>query len=559
MNQSSSVPTLRLLAPAATACALACVAGSAHAQIGAHHQRAIGLPTSEVYRGVQSVPFDSLTTLDNDYTCVGDVSASTTAPRDLLIARHDYTGKVMWARRVDTFGDERGYNVSIGRTAPFYAYAFTGTVIPGLRTGLVHFDLTGSISSPLWYYPGTGTDETVQDRDVGVSIRTVDPDDRVITANRVTLGAGTQDGILIRTDPTGAPIWSFGYAVPPGFRVTFVDVTELRGVAGLPQTFVVTGTLVDPNLRYSVIVMAVDGITGAPISFWRLSTFTSAGLPAQYFGDGITSSRSPFIATPTVTVSSHKYEIPGDPLSVTAITLEFDPIGGALFWTNEQRSIVPGRAAIATRVDPGTVFVGEFREPAPVGGFLARPYMALIDSGGSDVTQHIHFASTGIRYDGVDAFEGLFGKRIVADGFGSFTPPAYGGIDALVARTNSLGFTDGCPDFTLSNSAPASIVVDPFPVTIFQLPQPQIVTPAINIPALRDTFACFASPCDAIDYNNDGVFPDLLDVLDFINVVAGGPCSTGACKDVDFNNDGIFPDNQDITDLLNLFSGGTCP
>ena len=28
--------------------------------------------------------------------------------------------------------------------------------------------------------------------------------------------------------------------------------------------------------------------------------------------------------------------------------------------------------------------------------------------------------------------------------------------------------------------------------------------------------------------------------------------------DVDFNNDGVFPDNQDIVDFLAVFAGGEC-
>jgi hypothetical protein len=65
--------------------------------------------------------------------------------------------------------------------------------------------------------------------------------------------------------------------------------------------------------------------------------------------------------------------------------------------------------------------------------------------------------------------------------------------------------------------------------------------------------------CDSIDFNNDGLLPDTLDVDDFISVFGGGACSNDPdCNDTDFNNDGLFPDTLDIDSLLSVFSGGGC-
>lgn len=64
--------------------------------------------------------------------------------------------------------------------------------------------------------------------------------------------------------------------------------------------------------------------------------------------------------------------------------------------------------------------------------------------------------------------------------------------------------------------------------------------------------------CDSIDVNGDGLFPDIADVLDFLSIFSGGPCSTGSCGDIDFNNDGFFPDTADMDALLSVFSGGAC-
>jgi len=70
--------------------------------------------------------------------------------------------------------------------------------------------------------------------------------------------------------------------------------------------------------------------------------------------------------------------------------------------------------------------------------------------------------------------------------------------------------------------------------------------------------------CDHIDYNQDGLFPDIFDIADFLSVFAGGVCngqgpSDPPCNsDIDFNNDALFPDTADIESLLTVFAGGDC-
>ncbi len=65
--------------------------------------------------------------------------------------------------------------------------------------------------------------------------------------------------------------------------------------------------------------------------------------------------------------------------------------------------------------------------------------------------------------------------------------------------------------------------------------------------------------CDSIDFNGDGLFPDTLDIDDFLTVFSGGTCTNAPfCGDIDFNNDSLFPDTSDIESLLVVFSGGPC-
>ena len=62
--------------------------------------------------------------------------------------------------------------------------------------------------------------------------------------------------------------------------------------------------------------------------------------------------------------------------------------------------------------------------------------------------------------------------------------------------------------------------------------------------------------CDSIDFNQNSVFPEDQDVIDFFSVLAGATCAT--CADIDFNNNGVFPEDQDVVDFFNVLAGGVC-
>ncbi|MFY7895957.1 MAG: hypothetical protein ACOVP8_06970, partial [Phycisphaerales bacterium] len=70
------------------------------------------------------------------------------------------------------------------------------------------------------------------------------------------------------------------------------------------------------------------------------------------------------------------------------------------------------------------------------------------------------------------------------------------------------------------------------------------------------TFAPDAPACDDIDFNNNGVFPEDQDVIDFFNVLSGSAC--GTCSDIDFNNNDVFPEDQDVIDFFAVLAGGNC-
>jgi hypothetical protein len=74
--------------------------------------------------------------------------------------------------------------------------------------------------------------------------------------------------------------------------------------------------------------------------------------------------------------------------------------------------------------------------------------------------------------------------------------------------------------------------------------------------AFAPSLAACVTACDDIDFNNNAVFPEDQDVIDFFNVLSGQTCE--ACNDIDFNNNGVFPEDQDVIDFFAVLSGGDC-
>jgi hypothetical protein len=146
------------------------------------------------------------------------------------------------------------------------------------------------------------------------------------------------------------------------------------------------------------------------------------------------------------------------------------------------------------------------------------------------------------------AYQWQFGEELgivtnwydMGDGQGSIF-----GSDAIVSGADT-------PTLTVSNLDAAANV--PFRAVV------RACAPAFSAPArltVAPASAC-AGSCDPIDFNRDGVSPDLQDLVAFFEVFASGPCPTAACNDLDFNNDGVSPDLQDLAKFLDAFAGANC-
>ncbi len=530
-----------------------CLAGSASmlfAQPGYMHQRQIGNTAREMYRDAVPTPIDALTPDDFGCFTIGSIQAATTAPGDVLLARHRPDGSVIWARRFDGLSNEQGYKGAIVQNGN-YIGVFTTTAPANMQTGLMEVTPLGNLVGIPRIFRGTGATESVQDRDVGVSIRVVDNDFRMITAN-FSQGTGIpQQGVIIRTDAANNPIWVRRYIYPtPSPSVSFADITMIPATPPVTfPTYVVVGTMTDVNgTSHSILVLRIDP-SGAVQSGWSIGF--PVGFPAHLYGDGIE-----YIRGQQVVISAHLRPTLTNPASVVAVTLVFNPLTGALSWVNSFDQFFPGRAAVDWRPEEGALVGGEWRQPVGA-SFVPHPMLLLTDGAGATFGASIHTNSTDARYDSATIFNGMFGKRILASGWGTFSP-TYGMIDALLTRANNLGSTPGCPETALSTATVTAIQVSPRGPQWVDDPASTFLQGPFNPEPLRDDFVCRASPCDPIDFNNDGLFPDTQDLDDFLSVFSGGPCSTGMCKDLDFNNDTLFPDTADIDSILSVFSGGPC-
>jgi hypothetical protein len=65
--------------------------------------------------------------------------------------------------------------------------------------------------------------------------------------------------------------------------------------------------------------------------------------------------------------------------------------------------------------------------------------------------------------------------------------------------------------------------------------------------------------CNTIDFNNDGLWPDLRDVVEYLEQVASPDARCIACDSTDFNNDGVAGDLADTAAFLEAFAGVPCP
>jgi hypothetical protein len=215
--------------------------------------------------------------------------------------------------------------------------------------------------------------------------------------------------------------------------------------------------------------------------------------------------------------------------SVPDFILPGDPNNMQVFHTDAQdaTSITPGTTALPNNNLTVAGYETQFADRQLINSWMfvqATTPSPLIPDGGSS-------SGNGTR-DSVKLYDasqsnttgGINVQTEIASGTGVLTlllnvaPDAIGGVAATYAGTNS-------------NFRGPSLVI----------------FPGAGLPT-----------CGSIDFNGDSLFPDDSDLVEFLNVLAGGDCSPGnTCDTIDFNRDGLFPDDNDLVDFLTVLAGGT--
>ncbi len=128
----------------------------------------------------------------------------------------------------------------------------------------------------------------------------------------------------------------------------------------------------------------------------------------------------------------------------------------------------------------------------------------------------------------------------------------------LVRENEGVDFTgDASPDFFIGTFRDRCIF-SPDGYFYFAFSLKSSATTTANTPNNRVSLmrVLAVAACDDIDFNNNGVFPEDQDVIDFFNVLSGATCDE--CNDIDFNNNQVFPEDQDVIDFFTVLAGGEC-
>ena len=176
----------------------------------------------------------------------------------------------------------------------------------------------------------------------------------------------------------------------------------------------------------------------------------------------------------------------------------------------------------------------------------ATPWTSVVDAfgfiDGDDFDAGIPARQYATQLGGVDVTD----NSAIATGF---TPDTFTRICNAIVIHDVLG------------TSPGPYVADPAETRFFPDSGQSLDGNYTLTPGSPNIEVCGPAGCDDIDFNNNGVFPEDQDVIDFFDVLAGGTPATcdpvAGCNNIDFNNNGVFPEDQDVIDFFDVLAGGT--
>jgi hypothetical protein len=190
------------------------LSASAFAQTLQTH-RAIGTAGYEVAYEIQK-------TEDGGYVTVGRIGVSPTVLSDIHVVKYDRFGNTTWSRRYGSLNQAPDVGHSIQQTPDGgYVVGFESTTVSNRQgLGLMRLTAAGGV---VWTRMYTGT--PFIDSPAGVQVLLLE-DGTLAAIGRLQSAAGVLNPMLIRAQPTGAPISQTRYVIPNVPEFSFTDIIQ---------------------------------------------------------------------------------------------------------------------------------------------------------------------------------------------------------------------------------------------------------------------------------------------------------------------------------------------
>ncbi len=333
------------------AAAIALSAGTANAQT---FQRFNGTDRAEKAWDIESLDDGGYVTA-GERTGIFGIPGGPPDDSDMLVTRYDASGTPVWSTQVGGFLRDVAYSVDRTSDGGFIVAGMTESVGATLGLSLTKLGPGGTVAWS-FAYPGDVFAELSNPAPDGtppqVAVRESASGDIIVVTNFAnTLGG--QNGVYVRTTPTGAPIVQASYldsVIGPRSRVSFADLKELPG-----GDIVITGfyELDDDNpfgIPADTDILTMR-ITPAGVPVWAFANGEPIGTFATEAGYGI--DVDPAGGRFVVGASTDK----AAPTVATA-HLWFDTTGALLF-NNDVTGMAPAYGATRYNSDADVATAGQ--------------------------------------------------------------------------------------------------------------------------------------------------------------------------------------------------------
>lgn len=464
--------------------AVAIGAPVARAQI---FQRAIGNTPEEVSYSIEE------TRLDCGYVTAGECNgAAAGGVGNIHVTKYKYDGTVQWSRMMVIGAGVRSTAYSVRETAVTpapglpngYFVGCESNALAGLGMHVIRLDLAGN---PIWSNAYVGT--PYLDFPAGVALREM-PDDGAVVVGRIqpVVGGPTQ-GLLMRINAGGVPLFQRVYQVTNANSVSFTDIRVF------PNGLLIVGTYLDPASGLQRAMLLQTDFNGNPLMFRGYTDGQN-----RIFGDGL--DWDP--ATASIVWSGRRVGVTSGITDMLVVRTDafFNPL-----WTDVAPRTTPGFAAVHWTLEPSIIACGT---SVQLGGATTTALLARMNPAGGVTLARQYGGVAAGSMEGHAVIAPLRRLAYVISGRTNI-PITSGGSDDYMAVTN-LGGVTTCLE---QNAVVVPTQIDQVGIqvvsTFQQLRQP-IGVPA-NYPVNLQTYC--RRGCVA-DFDGDGAVTPA-DIAAFIN------------------------------------------